>query len=101
MSTTQILTGLEELIDEAVKKAIDRALNQPRAPERNWLEGSEAETYMGAGYTLKKLKEMANQGLIVADRKDPDKPNSPYIFWKQSLDDWNTRRVFQIDQKEV
>jgi hypothetical protein len=93
------LSFLESLIDEMVSRAIDR--HAPRSQEQSglWVEGPEAVQIMGAGYTLPRLKEMGRRGEVVMDRKDPEKPNSPYIFLRSSLYDYNARRITQIDQR--
>jgi hypothetical protein len=71
----------------------------PQTSESLWVEGPEAVQILGAGYTLPRLKAMGHRGEIVMDRKDPDKPNSPYIFLRQSLYDYNAQRVIQLNRQ--
>ncbi len=56
---------------------------------------------MGAGYTLSRLKQLGHQCVIVMDRKDPNKPNSPYIFLRSSLHDYSVKRVFELDERQA
>jgi len=84
-------------MNEMAKRAVARHSQLlPQTNESLWVEGPEADQILGAGYTLPRLKAMGHRGEIVMDRKDPDKPNSPYIFLRQSLYDYNTQRVIQL-----
>jgi hypothetical protein len=101
MTLEPLLASLESLMEDVAERAVKRAvarleIAQPDQPK--WLEGDEAARYMGAGYTLPRLKQLAHDGEIIADRKDPSKPNSPYVFLRRSLDEYSDRRVFEIDQ---
>jgi hypothetical protein len=98
----QAASLLELVFDEAMRRASERRMQQeaqPSEPESLWVEGAEAVKIMGAGYTLARLKHLGNLGEIVMDKKDPDKPNSPYIFLRSSLYEYSRRRVFQLDQQ--
>lgn len=97
---TQTLELLEALMDEMAKRAVAR--HRPPASRTNaplWVEGPEAVQVLGAGYTLPRLKAMGHRGEIVMDRKDPDKPNSPYIFLRRSLYDYSAQRVFHLSRQ--
>ena len=96
----QATSLLELVFDEAMRRASERhgLLEVATEGESLWVEGSEAVKIMGAGYTLPRLKQLGHQGVIVMDRKDPDKPNSPYIFLHSSLHDYSARRVFELDE---
>lgn len=100
----QAASLLEIVFDEAMRRASERhhqiaALNA--AGESLWVEGAEAVKIMGAGYTLSRLKQLGHQGILVMDRKDPDKPNSPYIFLRSSLHDYSVRRVLELETRKA
>ena len=97
----QATSLLELVFDEAMRRASERH-GQLEATETQpmWVEGGEAVTIMGAGYTLSRLKQLGHQGILVMDRKDPDKPNSPYIFLRASLHDYSVRRVLELNNQE-
>ena len=100
----QAASLLEIVFDEAMRRASERhGLLDTLATEGEslWVEGSEAVRIMGAGYTLPRLKQLGHQGVIVMDRKDPDKLNSPYIFLRSSLHDYSAKRVFELDDKQA
>ncbi len=99
----QAASLLELVFDEAMRRASERhgQLEALTAGESLWVEGSEAVKIMGAGYTLSRLKQLGHQGVIVMDRKDPDKPNSPYIFLRSSLHDYSVKRVFELDERQA
>ena len=100
----QAASLLELVFDEAMRRASERhgQLEALVGSESLWVEGNEAVKIMGAGYTLSRLqKQLGHQGVIVMDRKDPDKPNSPYIFLRSSLHDYSVRRVFELDDKRA
>ena len=95
---------LELVFDEAMRRASERhglLDNFAAEGESLWIEGSEAVKIMGAGYTLPRLKQLGHRGVIVMDRKDPDKPNSPYIFLRSSLHDYSAKRVFELDEQQA
>lgn len=98
----QAASLLELVFEEAIRRAATRhglEGEDPAAPQSLWVEGPEAVTIMGAGYTLARLKRLGRRGEIVMDRKDPDKPNSPYIFLRSSLHEYSARRVFELEQE--
>ena len=100
----QATSLLELVFDEAMRRASERhgQLETLTAEETSlWVEGSEAVKIMGAGYSLPRLKQLGHQGTIVMDRKDPNKPNSPYIFLRSSLYDYSAKRVFELDDKQA
>jgi hypothetical protein len=91
---------LELVFDEAMRRASSRHLAEAQSPEVSlWVEGAEAVDIMGAGYTLTRLKQLGHEGRLIMDRKDPDKPNSPYIFLRASLHDYCEKRIFELDQQ--
>lgn len=92
---------LELVFDEAMRRASSRhQLPEPQASKDSlWVEGAEAVDIMGAGYTLTRLKQLGHEGKLIMDRKDPDKPNSPYIFLRASLHDYCEKRIFELDQQ--
>ena len=61
------------------------------------------ETYLGACRLMsappERVKQLGHRGEVVFDRKEPEKPNSPYIFLRSSLHEYSSRRVFQLDQR--
>jgi len=94
-------TNLLELVfDEAMRRANKRhtQIKHPTDAQSLWVEGAEAVAVMGAGYTLPRLKQLGHEGKLIMDRKDPDKPNSPYIFLRSSLHKYSAKRVFDLDQ---
>lgn len=97
-------TNLLELVfDEALRRANERhSLREAHLQDARslWVEGIEAVAVMGAGYTLPRLKQLGHEGKITMDRKDPDKPNSPYIFLRSSLLKYSAKRVFELDQEK-
>lgn len=100
----QAASLLELVFDEAMRRAGERhpqleAFNTDGASL--WVAGAEAVNIMGAGYTLSRLKQLGHHGLLVMDRKDPDKPNSPYIFLRSSLHDFCIKRVFELARKKA
>ena len=99
----QAASLLELVFDEAMRRASERhgLLDIATEGEPLWVDGSEAVKIMGAGYTLPRLKQLGHQGTIIMDRKDPDKPNSPYIFLRSSLHDYSAKRVFELDDKQA
>lgn len=99
----QAASLLELVFDEAMRRASERhaRLETLSAGESLWVEGAEAVKVMGAGYTLPRLKQLGHQGDIVMDRKDPDKPNSPYIFLRSSLHEYSVKRVFELDEQKA
>jgi hypothetical protein len=100
----QATSLLELVFDEAMRRAGERhALPGSLTPEMEslWVEGAEAVRIMGAGYTLGRLKHLGHQGVLVMDRKDPDKPNSPYIFLRASLHDYCAQRVFELEARKA
>ena len=94
---------LELVFDEAMRRASERhgLIAIATEGESLWVEGGEAVKIMGAGYTLPRLKQLGHRGVIVMDRKDPDKPNSPYIFLRSSLHDYSAKRVFELDEQQA
>lgn len=97
-------TSLLELVfDEAIRRASERHRHTETTAEAEslWVEGAEAVRIMGAGYTLARLKQLGHQGALVMDRKDPDKPNSPYIFLRASLHDYCAKRVFELESERA
>ena len=96
----QATSLLELVFDEAMQRASFRHQNLKtgNSEESLWVEGTEAVTIMGAGYTLPRIKRLGHQGLIVMDRKDPEKPNSPYIFLRSSLHGYSAKRVFELTE---
>lgn len=99
----QAASLLELVFDEAMRRASERHVDKALNPEGEslWVEGAEAVKIMGAGYTLTRLKQLGHSGDIVMDRKDPDKPNSPYIFLRSSLHDYSVKRVFELDEQKA
>ena len=97
----QATSLLELVFDEAMRRASERH-GQLEATETQpmWVEGGEAVKIMGAGYTLSRLKQLGHQGILVMDRKDPGKPNSPYIFLRASLHDYSVRRVLELNNQK-
>ena len=96
----QATSLLELVFDEAMRRASERYERQSERllkSESLWVEGAEAVKIMGAGYTLARLKGLGRLGELVMDRKDPNKPNSPYIFLRSSLHEYSDRRVFKLD----
>lgn len=94
---TLALQALETLIDEIARRAVDRY--SPQTQEPLWVTAKEASEILGAGYPAQRVKELGHQGLLNMDRRDPENPNSPYIFERKSLFDYSSRRVFEIDQR--
>ena len=94
----QATSLLELIMDEAMRRASERhgVLDVHVESESLWVEGGEAVKILGAGYTLPRLKQLGHQNILVMDRKDPDKPNSPYIFLRSSLYDYSAKRVFEL-----
>ncbi len=99
----QAASLLELVFDEAMRRASKRhgQLEAAAEGESLWVEGAEAVKIMGAGYTLGRLKQLGHHGILVMDRKDPDKPNSPYIFLRSSLHDYCVKRVFELEAKKA
>ena len=93
----QVLTTLESLIDTMAARAVARHLPEP-ITERLWVEVKEASRILGDGYPPERVKQLGHQRKVKMDRKEPEKPNSPYIFLRSSLYDYSARRVFEIDQ---
>ena len=97
----QAASLLELVFEEAMRRASKRyGVDTEDAAESKslWVDGGEAVEIMGAGYTLGRLKRLGRRGDIVMDKKDPEKPNSPYIFLRSSLHEYSMRRVFELDQ---
>lgn len=95
----QATSLLELVFDEAMRRAVNRYSALPlEAPATLWVEGAEAALILGAGYTLPRIKQLGHAGELVMDRKDPSKPNSPYIFLRASLHDYSARRVLALDE---
>lgn len=99
----QATSLLEIIFDEAMRRASERhgQLDSLSVDESLWVEGAEAVKIMGAGYTLSRLKQLGHQGVLVMDRKDPEKPNSPYIFLRSSLHDYSVRRVLELNSQKA
>ncbi len=99
----QAASLLELVFDEAMRRASERhgRLETLNAGESLWVEGAEAVKIMGAGYTLPRLKQLGHQGDIAMNRKDPDKPNSPYIFLRSSLHEYSVKRIFELDEQKA
>lgn len=99
----QATSLLEIIFDEAMRRASERhgQLDSLSVDESLWVEGAEAVKIMGAGYTLSRLKQLGHQGVLVMDRKDPEKPNSPYIFLRSSLHDHSVRRVLELNSQKA
>ena len=99
----QAASLLELVFDEAMRRASERhrGLEPASETESLWVEGAEAVRIMGAGHTLARLKQLGHQGVLVMDRKDPDKPNSPYIFLRASLRDYCAKRVFELGSEKA
>ena len=97
----QAASLLELVFDEAMRRASERHGQLEALTESLWVEGGEAVKITGAGYTLSRLKQLGHQSIIVMDRKDPDKPNSPYIFLRSSLHDYSVKRIFELDDQKA
>jgi hypothetical protein len=94
----QALTLLEAVIDECVQKALARH-TPPQIDAPLWIDAKEASALLGSGYPPARIKQLGHLGELVMDRREPDKPNSPYIFERQSVLNFSSRRVFQLDQR--
>ena len=91
---------LELVFDEAMRRAHKRHQIVDETEQVSlWVEGAEAVSILGAGYTLPRLKQLGHAGKLIMDRKDPDKPNSPYIFLRSSLHAYSAKRVFELEQQ--
>lgn len=91
---------LELVFDEALRRACERC-QLPNETEQDslWVEGAQAADILGAGYSLPRLKQLGHAGELIMDRKDPDKPNSPYIFLRSSLHSYSAKRVFELNEQ--
>jgi len=94
----QTLALLESLIDEMTARAVARHTPKP-VTAKLWVDAKEASTILGDGYPPERVKQLGRAGEIVADRKEPEKANSPHIFLRSSLYEFSARRVFQLDQR--
>jgi hypothetical protein len=93
----QALTLLESLIDDMAQRAVARHSPEP-VKEKLWVDVKEASRILGDGYPPERVKQLGRLGKLKMDKKEPEKPNSPYIFLRSSLYDYSARRVFEIDQ---
>ena len=93
----QALTLLESLIDDMAARAVARHSPEP-VTEKLWVNVKEASAILGDGYPPERVKQLGHQKKLKMDKREPDKPNSPYIFLRSSLYDYSARRVFEIDQ---
>ena len=92
----QVLRLLETLLDEMARRATVR--HKVKTEETPlWIDAKGAAQLLGAGYTPARVKQLGHAGELICDRKDPDKPNSPYVFLRASLLDYTSRRVFQLE----
>lgn len=95
----QTLTLLESLIDQMAERAVARHTPQETKASL-WVSAKEASEILGEGYPPARVKQLGHLGEIVADRKEPEKANSPWIFLRSSLYEFSARRVFQLDQQK-
>lgn len=94
----QALTLLETVIEECVARAVARH-TPPQATAPLWMDAKEASALLGSGYPPERVKQLGRAGEIVMDRRQPDNDRSEYIFERQSVLAYSSRRVFQLDQK--
>ena len=93
----QALILLESVIDQMAERAVARHSPEP-VKEKLWVNVKEASAILGDGYPPERVKQLGHQKKLKMDKREPDKPNSPYIFLRSSLYDYSARRVFEIDQ---